>query len=278
MLGKRVNHGAKWQRGLGKHLRLAVLFFLFSYFVLTVRANMLGGYSLHVWGAKRLLTTAAGAALLIQVAHFVDETANKAFTSRISGLAIRVGLGAGLLLATRVLYDGYSQDRSADALFEDARWMLVWIGYFAAWSCGYLAFNINAPKAGREPEMSPSRAENTIAGAVGEGSLWAHRNRQVVRMSMGTVRWIEAEGNYVRIHNEETSALVRSSLTKMEKRLDPNVFIRVHRSVICNKSAIAALRRGPTGALRATLIGGAEVPIGRAFGKAVFALAKAQPI
>ncbi len=45
---------------------------------------------------------------------------------------------------------------------------------------------------------------------------------------------IEADGNYVRLFAEAKNYLVRSTMTKMEKALDPSRFVRIHRSMIVN--------------------------------------------
>jgi len=46
--------------------------------------------------------------------------------------------------------------------------------------------------------------------------------------------WIEAEGNYLRLHCDGDSHLVRGNLNEMETKLDPAKFMRIHRSTIVN--------------------------------------------
>jgi two-component system LytT family response regulator len=46
------------------------------------------------------------------------------------------------------------------------------------------------------------------------------------------VEWIEAEGNYVRLHERGRSHLLRASLASVAGRLDPRCFLRVHRSAV----------------------------------------------
>ena len=97
-------------------------------------------------------------------------------------------------------------------------------------------------------------------------SLWAYRHREMVRVRIDDIEWIEADGDYVRLHTGEGHpALVRMTLTALERQLDATHFIRVHRSVICRRSAIAALRRKASGAIAAALLSGGEAPVGRKF-------------
>ncbi|HEX6368802.1 MAG TPA: LytTR family DNA-binding domain-containing protein [Longimicrobium sp.] len=52
------------------------------------------------------------------------------------------------------------------------------------------------------------------------------------------VDWLEGEGNYVRLHSGGKSHLIRSMIGNLVERLDPQRFVRVHRSVIVNVEAI----------------------------------------
>jgi two-component system LytT family response regulator len=55
------------------------------------------------------------------------------------------------------------------------------------------------------------------------------------------VDWIDAAGNYVRLHCGGRQHLLRETMKSIEARLDPDVFVRVHRSAIVNVDRIASL-------------------------------------
>lgn len=103
-------------------------------------------------------------------------------------------------------------------------------------------------------------------------SLWVHRRQEFVRVPVEEIAWIEAEGDYAKIHGAHSAGLARTTLTALERRLDPALFIRVHRSAICRKAAITGLRRKPTGAVVALLATGDEAPVGRRFAPGLRAL------
>jgi len=75
-----------------------------------------------------------------------------------------------------------------------------------------------------------------------------HLNRFVIR-SVGRivfvdaedVDWIEAAGNYVRLHLGKESHLLRETMSSLESRLDPRRFARIHRSTIVNVERIREL-------------------------------------
>ena len=52
------------------------------------------------------------------------------------------------------------------------------------------------------------------------------------------IQWVEAEVNYVRLHVEGTSHLLRTSMSNLLAKLDPRQFRRIHRSSIVNLDCI----------------------------------------
>jgi two-component system, LytTR family, response regulator len=56
------------------------------------------------------------------------------------------------------------------------------------------------------------------------------------------IDWIEAEGNYVRLHLGPNSHLLRETMKGMEAALDPDKFLRIHRSTIVNAERIRELQ------------------------------------
>lgn len=65
---------------------------------------------------------------------------------------------------------------------------------------------------------------------------------RVVFIDIADIDWIGADGDYVRIHTAGKSHLVRDTMAAMETRLDPNTYVRIHRSTIVNVSRIKELR------------------------------------
>lgn len=56
------------------------------------------------------------------------------------------------------------------------------------------------------------------------------------------IDWIEAASNYVRLHVGPTTHLLRETMNGIEARLDPEKFLRIHRSTIINVDRIKELR------------------------------------
>jgi DNA-binding LytR/AlgR family response regulator len=100
-----------------------------------------------------------------------------------------------------------------------------------------------------------------------ETEFWAHRHNEFVRVPVETLVWVEAERDYVRLHQRDGSCLLYESISGMARRLDPAVFVQVHRSAIVRASAVVAVRRGVTGVMVAQLAGGVDVNVGRKYAK-----------
>jgi two-component system LytT family response regulator len=55
------------------------------------------------------------------------------------------------------------------------------------------------------------------------------------------IDWVEASGNYVKVHTKSEAHLLRESMKNMEGKLDPRTFVRIHRSAIVNIDRIKEL-------------------------------------
>jgi len=128
--------------------------------------------------------------------------------------------------------------------------------------------------AGRASARAEPPSEEAEGRLGADGSLWVHRHQEFVRVRVEDIVWIEAEGDYVRLHSEGGGGLMRATLSSLEARLDPALFVRVHRSAICRINAISGLQRKATGALAVRLSNGDEAPVGRSYNSGLRALLK----
>lgn len=81
--------------------------------------------------------------------------------------------------------------------------------------------------------------------------------------------YLEAEGNYVRLHAGDKSWTVRESLAALESKLDPAKFLRVHRSLIVHLPRVVAAESLYAGEYVLTLANGRTVTAGRSYRAAV---------
>ena len=94
--------------------------------------------------------------------------------------------------------------------------------------------------------------------------LMVRSGARVVFVDVEQVDWVEAEGNYVRLHTAADSHLVRDTMQAMQRRLGPQ-FVRIHRSRIANLARVRELRLASSGEYEAVLHTGAKLGVGRLY-------------
>jgi DNA-binding LytR/AlgR family response regulator len=104
------------------------------------------------------------------------------------------------------------------------------------------------------PSPSPAPATDEPAIPV----ELAGTTRMLPRSS---VRWVEAQGDYARLHTAEASHLVRVSLATLAERWADAGFVRIHRSYLVQLRLIAELRL--TGSGYVVAVDGVELPVSR---------------
>jgi DNA-binding LytR/AlgR family response regulator len=87
----------------------------------------------------------------------------------------------------------------------------------------------------------------------------------ILLLDLAEILAVEAEGNYVSLRLRTNSYLVHESLSSMAEKLKPYGFIRTHRSVVVNISAVEQIQPLPTGEHRLRVKGGKEYLVTRTY-------------
>lgn len=88
---------------------------------------------------------------------------------------------------------------------------------------------------------------------------------RIVFLRTEEIDWIEAAGNYVKLHAGGTAHLLRETMKGIEGKLDPRTFVRVHRSRIVNLDRVRELQPWFHGEYVITLEDGTELTSGRSY-------------
>ena len=138
------------------------------------------------------------------------------------------------------------------------------------------AFDLEAVDYVLKP-VTPERLERAVARALarrGAGNgvhgdwlseFWVPYRSELLRIAAADVDRIDAERDYVRLHVGDRSYLLLQTVSGLEARLDPDRFIRIHRSTILRRDRIAGLRHDGLGVWSAELDDGSAVRIGRTY-------------
>ncbi len=88
---------------------------------------------------------------------------------------------------------------------------------------------------------------------------------RILFLDLAEIVAVQAEGNYVSLRYRPNSYLLRESLSSMAEKLKPYGFIRIHRSVVVNISAVEEIQPLPTGEYRLRIKGGKEYLVTRTY-------------
>ena len=81
------------------------------------------------------------------------------------------------------------------------------------------------------------------AGADGPADRFVVKSGGRVRfVKADAIEWVEAAGDYVRLHTDEKQHLLRKTMKEMEQGLDADQFLRIHRSTIVNVDCLQEMR------------------------------------
>jgi len=83
-------------------------------------------------------------------------------------------------------------------------------------------------------------------------------------INVAEIDWIEAAGNYVKLHVGPTTHLLRDTMKRVELRIAGARFARLHRSAMVNVDRIRELRQDANGVWNVVLVDGTQLEIGRA--------------
>jgi len=92
------------------------------------------------------------------------------------------------------------------------------------------------------------------------------------------IYWIEAAANYVRIHTETESYLVRTTIGAVERRIDPQRFLRIHRSIIVNFRRVRELVPCNSNEYIVTLTNGKSLSLSRSHRSQIDQLLRRLPL
>jgi two-component system LytT family response regulator len=88
---------------------------------------------------------------------------------------------------------------------------------------------------------------------------------RITLLPVDTIDWIEGADNYVLVHAGATAHHVRATLKSLEERLDPNRFVRVHRSAMVAVDRIRSVETTSHGDARIVLKNGTSVAASRTY-------------
>ena len=121
---------------------VALLFWLFTYALLSFRSEMALGDDFALVSGRRMLATSVGALIFALVLSRIIKSAY-ASAARSAALIATIFPASLAVLASRLLLDRLYYEQPL-AVEDNVRWVLVWAGYFGLWVSASLALTLHA--------------------------------------------------------------------------------------------------------------------------------------
>ena len=96
-----------------------------------------------------------------------------------------------------------------------------------------------------------------------ETEFWLRGSAGLVRVPVDAIDCVSSADEYVAIHTASGSHLMRGSIRQFEERVEPGLFVRVHRRWLVRRSAISELSTKRIGGTEVVLRNGKRLPAGR---------------
>lgn len=160
----------------------------------------------------------------------------------------------------------FSDERFEQA-FQRARRQLTLSGIESQRQQLLAALGALGPLAG----ASESKAQPAGVGSsatAGTGAPYLERiavetHGKVRAVPVSEIDYIAASGSYAELYVGDKRHIIRERMQVLEERLDPKVFMRVHRSVIVRLELVELLHRAAGGDYQVQLRGGVRLPVSR---------------
>jgi two-component system LytT family response regulator len=98
-----------------------------------------------------------------------------------------------------------------------------------------------------------------------DNQFWVPTKLGFRRLLVKDILWIEAARDYVLLHSDSRTDIVRARMNDLEERLDPRVVRRVHRSHFVNPSAVVEVQQLARSPLTLVLSTGQRIDVGRSY-------------
>jgi two-component system LytT family response regulator len=107
-------------------------------------------------------------------------------------------------------------------------------------------------------------------GYNGHRRIMVKAGGRIVFVPQEEIDWIDAERDYICLHNGPKKYLIRERISEMEKQLPPERFLRIHRSTIVNVERIRELHPLSYGEYAVVLNDGTRLTLSRSYRGKVF--------
>ena len=187
----------------------------------------------------------------------------------------RVGVGAAPVVVFVTAYDEHAlrafEVSAVDYLlkpYDDARFAA------ALGRAKDAARRRQADQVGARLRQLLDLMESRQAPAENRDRILVKSSGEIFFLKAEEIDWVEAEGDYMKFHVGGRTHLMRETMARLEARLDPKQFIRIHRSTIVNVDRLRKLSPSFAGEYVVVLEDGTKLKLSRGYHERIATLLK----
>lgn len=106
-------------------------------------------------------------------------------------------------------------------------------------------------------EQRRNREEHPAQDFILNDSLFVRANGMLVKLKLQDIIYLEADANYTQVFAKDKKYVIRATLKDLEGKIDPNRFVRIHKSYLINLAEIEGIQAD------SVFISGKQIPISR---------------
>jgi two-component system, LytTR family, response regulator len=127
----------------------------------------------------------------------------------------------------------------------------------------------------KRKQQENSNIENLLSSLRGEGKasyeshIFVQKSEKLFNLPVEEIIFLEASGDYTIITTKSDQFVSSSGIGKLEEILNPETFIRVHRSTIINLNSLKEIERHFNGGMVVKMQNGKSFPVSRTYAKLI---------
>lgn len=119
--------------------------------------------------------------------------------------------------------------------------------------------------ANKAKEISAIDTDNTIKDKAWPEKLAIKDGSDISLIRVSDIEWVDAAGDYMCVHAQGNTHIMRITMRQLSEKLNPEVFLRVHRSTIVNANLITGAQALTNGEYTLSLSNGAKLKVSRSY-------------
>jgi len=119
------------------------------------------------------------------------------------------------------------------------------------------------------PNLEKLLTDMTNQSSGYSSTIFVQKSDKYSKINAVDILYLEASGDYTVISTQKDQYVSSKGISKLESKLDPNLFIRIHRSTIINQDQLSEIEKHFNGGMIAKMVNGKTFPISRSYVKKI---------